>query len=89
MAFRFQSFLEELKANFGTYDPVSEAEAELKGLCLHESHQDMKYFINFQQLAAHIEWGNAALCQQAYNGLAKCIKDDMVHHAKLTTLAGL
>src|SRR5882724_11105585 len=45
----FDLFLEELEANFRTYDPVSEAEAKLKGLCIHESHQAMKYFIKFQQ----------------------------------------
>jgi len=28
--------------------------------------------------------GRAALHRQAYNGLAKCIKDDMVHHEKPT-----
>src|SRR5882724_1591487 len=85
----FDLFVEELKANFRTYDPVGEAEAELKGLCMHKSHQAMKYFIKFQQLATCIQWGNAALCHQAYNGLAKCIKDNMVHHNKPTTLAGL
>ena len=51
----FDFFIEELKANFETYYPVSEAEAELKGLHMHESHQAMKYFIKFQQLAACIE----------------------------------
>src|SRR5882724_9764053 len=64
----FDLFMDEIKANFRTYDPVSEAEAELEGLHMHESHQAMKYFIKFQQLAAHIEWGNAALHRQAYNG---------------------
>src|SRR5882724_12477389 len=54
-------FIEELETNFGTYDPVSEAEAELEGLRMHESHQAMKYFIKFQQLAARIQWGEAAL----------------------------
>ena len=58
----FNLFIKELKANFGTYDPVGEAEAKLKGLCMHESHQAMKYFIKFQQLATHVEWGNATLC---------------------------
>jgi len=56
---------------------------------MHESHQATKYFIKFQQLATCIEWGNATLHHQAYNGLAKDIKDDMVHHNKLTTLTGL
>src|SRR5882724_5099902 len=72
----FDLFLEELEANFRTYDPVSEAEAELEGLYMHKCNQATKYFIKFQQLATHIEWGNAALCRQAYNGLAKHIKDD-------------
>jgi len=56
---------------------------------MHDSHQAMKYFIKFQQLATCVQWGNAALRRQAYNGLAKCIKDDMVHHNKPNTLAGL
>src|SRR5882724_3588299 len=85
----FDLFIEELEANFRTYDPVGEAEAKLEGLCMHKSHQAMKYFIKFQQLATCIQWGNAALCHQAYNGLAKYIKDDMVHHDKPNTLAGL
>jgi len=58
----FNLFIKELEANFGTYDPVSEAEATLKGLNMHKSHQAMNYFIKFQQLAACIEWGNATLC---------------------------
>jgi len=57
----FDLFIDKLEANFGTYDPVGEAEAKLKGLCMHESHQTMKYFIKFQQLATHLQWGNAAL----------------------------
>src|SRR5882724_282511 len=85
----FDLFLEELKANFRTYDPVGEAEAELKGLRMHESHQAMKYFIKFQQLATCIQWGDAALRQQAYNGLTKHIKEHMVHHEKPNTLIGL
>src|SRR5882724_7706859 len=82
-------FIEELETNFGTYNPVGDAEAELEGLRMHESHQAMKYFIKFQQLAAHIQWGEAALRRQAYNRLAKHIKDNMVHHEKLNTLSGL
>src|SRR5882724_1483668 len=62
-------FIEELETNFGTYNPVGEAEAELKGLHMHEGHQAMKYFIKFQQLATRVQWGEAALCRQAYNGL--------------------
>jgi len=85
----FHLFSEELTSNFRTYDPVGEAEAELEGLRMHNSHQAMKYFIKFQQLDSHVEWGEAALHRQAYNRLAKSIKDDMVHHNKPNTLAGL
>src|SRR6266481_4421559 len=85
----FALFLEELEASFSSYDPISEAEAELEGLRMQENHQAMKYFIKFMQLAAHVQRGKAALLHQAYNGLAKCIKNDMVHHDKLMTLPGL
>src|SRR5882672_748286 len=56
---------------------------------MQENHQAAKYFIKFQQLAAHIKWGDAALHQQAYNGLAKHIKNDMVHNHKPNSLQGL
>src|SRR5882724_9676089 len=52
----FDLFAQELKANFGTYNPVHEAEAKLEGLHMHKSHQAMKYFIKFQQLATCIQW---------------------------------
>ena len=34
-----------------------------------------------------VYWGEAALLWQAYNGLAKWIKNEMVHHDKPTTLS--
>jgi len=48
----------------------------------------MEHYIKFQQLAAYIQWGEAALHRQAYNGLVKCIKD-MVHHDKPNSLSSL
>ena len=45
-------FIKEFKANFRTYDPISEAEAKLEALWMHNSHQATKYFIKFQQLAS-------------------------------------
>src|SRR5882724_4156957 len=64
-------FIEELETNFGTYDPIGKAEAELEALQMHNSHQATKYFIKLQQLASRVQWGKAALHRQAYNGLAK------------------
>ena len=49
----------------------------------------MKYFIKFTQLSSRVYWGKAALLRQAYNGLAKQIKNEMVHHDKPMTLSGL
>ena len=66
----FRLFIQELESNFGTYDPVGEAEAELEALHMQENHQATKYFIRFTQLTACIQWGEAALLRQAYNGLA-------------------
>ena len=51
----FDLFAEELEANFGTYDLVGEAEAELEGLRMQENHQATKYFIKFTQLAACVQ----------------------------------
>ena len=67
----FDLFVAELEANFRTYDPVGKAEAELEGLRMQENHQATKYFIKFTQLATCVQWGQAALLQQVYNGLAK------------------
>ena len=85
----FDLFLEELQTNFGVYDPVGEAEAEIEDLRMQENHQATKYFIKFTQLATRVSWGQAALQRQAYKGLAKRIKNDMVHHDKPTSLAEL
>ena len=41
------------------------------------------------QLSSHVYWGKAALLRQAYNGLAKWIKNEIVHHDKPTTPSGL
>ena len=88
-ASNFNLFIMELEANFRTYDPVGKAEAKLEGLCMQENHQATKYLIKFTQLASCVQWGQAALLQQAYNGLTKWIKTDLVHHDKPTTLSNL
>ena len=85
----FRLFIQELKLNFGTYNPIGEAKAELEALCMQENHQATNYFIKFTQLTTHVQWGEAALLRQVYTGLTKQIKDDMVHHVKPTTLANL
>ena len=40
-------------------------------------------------LASHIQWGDHAIFQQAYKGLARRIKNKMVHHNRPVTLQDL
>ena len=49
----------------------------------------MIYFVEFNCLASRIQWDNHALFRQAYKGLARCIKNEMVHHNRPLTLLDL
>src|SRR6266481_6161106 len=85
----YDLFREELESNFGSFDPEGEAEAEIEVLRMPENDRATKYFVEFNRLSSRIKWGEAALCRQGYNGLARHIKNEMVHHPKLTSLAEL
>src|SRR6266481_2622310 len=85
----YDLFCEELESNFGSYDPEGEAEAEIEVLRMPENNRATKYFVEFNHLSSRIKWGEAALRRQAYNGLARHIKNEMVHHPKPTSLADL
>ena len=47
------------------------------------------YFVEFNRLASHIQWDNHTLFRQAYKGLARRIKNKMVHHDRPITLLDL
>src|SRR6266481_1376262 len=85
----YDLFCEELESNFGSFDPEGEAEAEIEVLRMPENDRATKYFVEFKRLSSWIKWGEATLHRQAYNGLAHCIKNEMVHHPKPTSLAEL
>src|SRR6266481_1147521 len=85
----YDLFREELESNFGSFNPKGEAEAEIEVLRMPENDRATKYFVEFNCLSSRIKWGEAALCRQAYNGLACRIKNEMVHHPKLSSLADL
>src|SRR6266481_8876881 len=85
----YDLFCEELESNFGSFDLEGEAEAELEVLRMPKNDRATKYFVEFNRLSSRIKWGEATLCWQAYNGLARHIKNEMVHHPKLTSLAEL
>ena len=82
-------FCTELESNFGPFNPVGEAEAEIETLVMAKGACSTMYFMEFNHLVSHIQWGDHALFQQAYKGLARCIKNEMVHHNRPATLLDL
>ena len=82
-------FHTELEANFGPFNLVREAEAEIETLVMAEGSRSVIYFVEFNHLASHIQWDDHALLQQAYKGLAHRIKNEMVHHDRPVTLLDL
>ena len=82
-------FHTELEANFGPFDPVREAEAEIETLVMAKGSHSANYFVEFNRLPSYIQWDDHALFQQAYKGLACHIKNEMVHHDQLVTLLDL
>ena len=79
----------ELEAKFGPFNPVGEAEAEIETLVMAERSRSTIYFMEFNRLASCIQWDDHALFWQAYKGLARRIKNEMVHHNWPVTLLDL
>ena len=65
----YSDFILELRRNFGPHDPEGKAEANLENLRMCNNQRIVKYLIDFNQLAAHVQWGKAALRRQLYHGL--------------------
>ena len=59
--FDWPLFRNELSANFGSFDPVGEAEAEIEGLSMPENSWVTLYFIEFNHLTACLQWGDSTL----------------------------
>ena len=79
-------FCTKLESNFGPFDPVGEAKAKIETLVMAKGSHSVMYFIEFNHLASRIQWGDHALLRQAYKGLARRIKNEMVHHDRPVTL---
>ena len=85
----YSKFVSELRSHFGPFDPEGEAEAELKNLRMHDNQRITKYLVEFNRLAARVQWGNAALRPQFYNRLPSQIKDEISRFGKPDNLQEL
>ena len=85
----YSKFVSKLHIHFGPFDPEGEAEAELENLCMHDNQRITKYLVEFDRLAARVQWENAALRCQFYNGLLPQIKDGISRFGKPDNLQEL
>ena len=83
----YSDFVSELRKNFRPHDPKAKAKANLENLHMHDNQGIVKYLIDFNWLAAHVQWGKAALHQQLYHGLPSQIKDEIACISKPDTLS--
>ena len=65
----YSKFVSELRIHFGPFDPEGEAKAELENLHMCDNQRITKYLVEFNRLAARVQWGNTSLRCQFYNGL--------------------
>ena len=82
----YSKFVSELRIHFSPFDPEGEAKAELENLHMHDNQRITKYLVEFNRLAARVQWGNAALRCQFYNGLPPRIKDEISRFGKPNNL---
>jgi hypothetical protein len=85
----FDEFEADLRANFGPFDPVSDAEDRLDNIIMKDNQRIVKYVVAFNRLAGHIGYDDAALRRRFYHGLPGRIKTRVTDLGKPDTLAGL
>ncbi len=62
-------FIKELWTHFRPANPTGMAEAELQHLTMASGAHLSKYLVRFNMLTSRVEWGDAVLCFQFYDGL--------------------
>ena len=85
----WDAFKGELQMNFGPYDNAAQAEIELEKIVIKEHHKAARLFIAFSWASTRTQWNDAALRHFAYKGLAKRIKDELLHFPRYRSLAEL
>ena len=68
--------------NFGLYNQVANAKAELEQLVMKYNHKATQFFIDFYWISALLDYNNQALHWKAYLALPKRIKDELIHFDK-------
>ena len=75
----YELFIEELLINFGLYDTLMDAEAELDVLIMKDSHKATRFFVDFFWLSMLCNYNDRALLWKVYSALLKRVKDEMTH----------
>src|SRR5260370_40764120 len=82
----WMEFVKELQTHFRPTNPTGVVEAELRHLTMSSRAHLSKYLVRFNTLASRVEWGDAALCFQFYDGLPDQLKDQIAFLRKPDTL---
>ncbi len=82
----WMEFVKELRTHFRPANPTGVAEAELQHLTMSSGAHLSKYLVRFNTLASRVEWGDAALRFQFYDGLPEQLKDQIALLGKPDTL---
>ena len=57
----YSAVVSKLQNNFGPHDPEGEAEAGVENLRMCDTQRITKYLVEFNRLAARVQWGDAPL----------------------------
>ncbi|KAF8627531.1 hypothetical protein AX17_006182 [Amanita inopinata Kibby_2008] len=85
----FEAFILELEDNFGSHNPAGDAETALTNLTMKDSHHVTKYVVEFNKLAACIDWNEPALQDHFYHGLPLHLRTEVLKGGKPLTLAAM
>ncbi|KAF8625827.1 hypothetical protein AX17_006759 [Amanita inopinata Kibby_2008] len=85
----FEAFILELEDNFGPHDPAGDAETALTNLSMKDLHHVTKYVVEFNKLAARIDWNEPALRDRFYRGLPLHLRTEVLKGGKPLTLAAM
>src|SRR6266481_5115494 len=72
-------FITELDKLFGEPDLTQSLECALRALTMQENHHINKYMIKYSEHAAYTGLNDATLYGEFYQGLAECLKDQLIN----------